>query len=1102
VGKHSLREEEKMKNKRQIVMKSKAGIFVLMLLTGMIPLANFIRPALGQESVVAEMNVANIEGSEPSTLDPARCYDTASAELIMNVYETLISYDKDKVDQFVPMLATEWTISPDGLTYTFKIRGTDGTEPAVKFHDGDTLTTEDVEYSFERTLVLDYYGGPAWMLYGPLFDLGSSRDGSGNIIVTGEQIDNAVTHDDTTVTFHLAIPYPPFLQILSGTWGSVLSKDWCVALGEWPGTWTDWQNYNNPDVSLIDTQYTEAPGPHVNAMCGTGPYYLEYLDHGFQEWVVRKFDDYWHGWPASGSNGFVSSAKVTWHYDWTERRDMFLAGELDSIAVPKANTGEVLGQPNVRCIYPLYQPVCNAMFFNYNISQSSPFMGVPGGLPYGVFDESGIPPDFFNDLDVRKGFAYAINYTQLLLDYFFGEAVQPATPIVSGLPYHNPDQAKYSLNSTEAQEHFQAAWSGQLWQNGFNMTMCYNIGNIMRKAVCEIIKANVESLNPKFHVNVLGLTWTEYNPLRNNGELVQLFGGWLADYFGPHNFAYPFMHSRGNFAYGYCNATVDALVEAGIRELDPEARRQIYYDLQSIYHEECINIPLWQTIQRRFERDCVQGWYCNPVLYGNYFYTQWKEVIPPAVVTPGSNTVDATGTSDTIVLFNATNTGTVTITSHEINSGIKCVTVDTTLNQEQIQWPMEIRIYFTTEDIISAYVEQSTLRMFYWNETANEWVLEPDSGWVTPSDVSGYAGYVWTRVYHLSLFAVFGELNAAPYVNPIQGPTQPVVVTGTTAVSATFTDYMLDTHTAQWDWDDGSTSLGLVTEADGFGTVAGSHVYLTTGTYTVRLTVTDSQGYTKSTEFRHVVVYDPPPIVNPINAPMDPVRVGTSITANATFTDLNSLDVSIAMWDWGDDSTSVGTVNEAQGSGIVAGSHTYTTPGVYTVRLNVTDSDGNVVTTEFHFVVVYDPEGGFVTGGGWINSPVGAYSPDPSLTGKATFGFVSKYLKGAKTPSGQTEFVFKVANLVFHSSTYDWLVVAGARAQYKGTGTINGQGSYGFLLSAIDGQMAGGGGIDKFRIKIWDKASGTIIYDNQMGAAEDADPATQIGGGSIIIHKG
>ena len=154
----------------------------------------------------------------------------------------------------------------------------------------------------------------------------------------------------------------------------------------------------------------------------------------------------------------------------------------------------------------------------------------------------------------------------------------------------------------------------------------------------------------------------------------------------------------------------------------------------------------------------------------------------------------------------------------------------------------------------------------------------------------------------------------------------------------------------------------------------------------------------------------------------------------------------------------------------------------------------------FQYVVVYDPTAGFVTGGGWINSPAGAYSPDPTLTGKATFGFVSQYKKGANVPTGQTEFQFKVANLNFKSTSYEWLVVAGAKAQYKGIGTINRTGTYRFMLTAIDGDLlAGGKGLDKFRIRIWDDNG--LIYDNQLNAPDTADPTTVLGGGSIAIHK-
>jgi hypothetical protein len=156
-------------------------------------------------------------------------------------------------------------------------------------------------------------------------------------------------------------------------------------------------------------------------------------------------------------------------------------------------------------------------------------------------------------------------------------------------------------------------------------------------------------------------------------------------------------------------------------------------------------------------------------------------------------------------------------------------------------------------------------------------------------------------------------------------------------------------------------------------------------------------------------------------------------------------------------------------------------------------------------VVVYDPSAGFITGGGWFDSPAGAYTPDPALVGPALFGFVSKYKKGKATPDGSTRFEFRTAGFTFSSTHYDWLVLAGAKAMYKGEGTVGGAGSYGFLLTAIDGDFKGDDEFeaDLFRIKIWDPSNeDVVVYDNALGASDDASAGSVLGGGSVVLHTG
>ena len=238
------------------------------------------------------------------------------------------------------------------------------------------------------------------------------------------------------------------------------------------------------------------------------------------------------------------------------------------------------------------------------------------------------------------------------------------------------------------------------------------------------------------------------------------------------------------------------------------------------------------------------------------------------------------------------------------------------------------------------------------------------------------------------------------------------------------------------------------------------------------------------------VDFDPWIGITYLSGPTDPVQVGNPVNIDFSF----SCNMGTATLDWDDGTQFTYSTN----SETKTESHAYSEAGVYTVTLTIEDCCSRSYSKEFQYVVVYDPTGGFVTGGGWIYSPAGAYS-GTDLEGKATFGFVSKYKKGQQAPTGNTEFQFKAGDLNFHSDNYDWLVIAGHKAMYKGTGTINGAGAYGFMLFAIDEKLTPSIDVDMFRIKIWDNTS--IIYDNKPGADDNAEPTTAISGGQIVIHK-
>lgn len=307
---------------------------------------------------------------------------------------------------------------------------------------------------------------------------------------------------------------------------------------------------------------------------------------------------------------------------------------------------------------------------------------------------------------------------------------------------------------------------------------------------------------------------------------------------------------------------------------------------------------------------------------------------------------------------------------------------------------------------------------------------------------------------------------------------------------------VLDTHTARVDWGDGSVEdAGAV--ASPFSAV---HTYRNEGSWPIRVTVSDDDGGA-GLAAASASVANAPPVVGALTGLGEPIRLGDAVTATADFQDAGVLDTHTAGFDWGDGSGSAGVVTESGGSGTVSGSHTYAAPGVYTVTLTVADDAGDAASTTFEFAVVYDPEGGFVTGAGSIDSPPGAFVADPVLTGVARFGFTARYRKGANVPDGHTEFRFVAGELRFESRDYEWLVVSGATARYKGSGSLDGRSGYGFLLFAYDGDRGPRSEADRFRIKIWEEATGQVVYDNQAGEDDDGLAATVLRQGRIAIHE-
>ncbi len=540
-------------------------------------------------------------GGDLESLDPAYPYDVASFEILMNVYEPLIWNKGTSIKEFEPLLSEQvptlenGLLSPDGKTYTFPVRQN------VQFHDGTPLTCKDVRYSILRFMLQDRAGGPSSLMLEPIANLQGTRDKDGKLNVNIDDIFSRVACEGKNLKINLPKPYGPFLSIAS-QFSYAVSKKWAIAHGDWDGTKETWAQYNNPKPQnsyLFD---------HMN---GTGPFMLERWERNLKEISLTRNEKYWRK-PAALKRVIIKPVP-----EFSTRRLMIASGDADYIDEAGAQFESQLKDiPNITVLYPPRLRV-EGFYFTFNVDAT----GNPA-LYSGKLDGNGIPPNFFTDKDLRKGFAYAFDYDGYIKDVLKGRATRPTGCIPHDMLGFNANQPVYSLNLEKAKEHFKRAWGGQVWEKGFRLAIYYDTNNESRHMPCEILKRNVESLNPKFKIDVRTLQWSSFMADIRKGRLPMFKLGWLADFADPHNFAFSFLHSEGQYPkeQGFAYPEWDKLVQQANYTPDPKAREAIYFKLQELAYEEVPQIYTDEPLSFKVFRTWVKGYVLNPIFPGLYYY--------------------------------------------------------------------------------------------------------------------------------------------------------------------------------------------------------------------------------------------------------------------------------------------------------------------------------------------------------------------------------------------------------------------------------------------------------------------------------------------------
>ena len=601
----------------------------------------------------------DIQGAgDIDTLDPAWNYESAGDSIILNIYEQLVTYNGADATSFVPALATDWTISDDGLEYTFNIR------EGVTFHDGAEMTPEDVAYTFRRGILQGGGWSPQWLFTEPLFGAGTYdvaelidpelADDPENLqaadpeelMAVCENVKEIISYDEEagTVTFKLEQAWSPFMATLAQSWGSIIDKDWAIENGAWDDDCATWQNYYG---------ITSETAPLRDVTNGTGPLMLESWTPG-EEVVLVKNPNYWReaqdipffeGGPTGAGIERVVRQNVS---EWGTRYAMLQAGDADFIYVPRQNVAQVDPMVGELCDWDVEagefscaatenpdQPLrlfkgmpstvrTDAMFvFDINTEGGNPYVGS------GELDGNGIPADFFSDVHIRTAFNYCFDWEAYIADALAGEAVQNVGPLIPGMLGYDPNGPMYSYDQEKCTEELQQAWDGEVWETGFRFQIGYNTGNVTRQTIAQILQTNFAAIDPKFQIEIIGLPWPSFLAAIRGQRLPIYVSGWAEDIHDPHNWAQPFMvgtyASRQNMP-DWMVEEFQELVTAGVAAASPEERATIYQDLTALDYEYAPAIRLAVATGRHYEPRWVQGYYYNPIYtIDSHYFTFDKE---------------------------------------------------------------------------------------------------------------------------------------------------------------------------------------------------------------------------------------------------------------------------------------------------------------------------------------------------------------------------------------------------------------------------------------------------------------------------------------------
>lgn len=477
----------------------------------------------GGDLVISEL-------SDIVSLDPHGQNDVPSSKVRDNIYETLTELDENMEVQ--PGLATDWEEIDDN-TWRFTL------EEGVTFHDGSEFNADVVKSNLDR-VVDPNVGSPRMFLF--------------------EMIENVEVIDDYTVEITTEYPFAPLLAHLGHDAGGMISQEVIEtdleealdAAGE-DMTVDEYIEARDSEEEVdMPNEFSDELGNYIadNAI-GTSYFQVQSRDAG-QEVVLERYDDY-HGEPANlDTVTFKVVPETGARIAELETGDSHIAGSIEADSMDQVESGA-----------------------ETHIDQTPSF-----SLSYVGFNTEA---EYLDDPLVRQAISYAIDREEITEGIYNGIGEPAQGPLAPGVFGYDEDVDGIEYDLDRAQELMEEAGH----EDGFEINILTN-DEPQRVSTATFIQEALEEIN--IDVNVEQREWGAYLEETAAGEHDMYVLGWStvtgdADY-GLYSLFHSDMHGDpGNRSF-LSDDNVDELLEAGRQETDPEAREEIYTELQ----EELVDI--------------------------------------------------------------------------------------------------------------------------------------------------------------------------------------------------------------------------------------------------------------------------------------------------------------------------------------------------------------------------------------------------------------------------------------------------------------------------------------------------------------------------------